>query len=447
MERGVLLWFVRGAAAGGHRRHWRLRHETVTEDAHTALRLHRKGWNSAYLRIPQAAGLATDSLGAHVNQRIRWARGMVQIFRIDNPLLGRGLNLFQRFCYANAMLHFLAGIPRLVFLTAPLAFLLLHVYIIYAPALAIMLFVLPHMAHATLTNSRIQGQWRRPFWGEVYETVLAWYIARPTTVALFSPSRGKFNVTEKGGTQAGDRFDWKVAQPYLLLALLNVVGLGFAVWRFIHGPVDERGTVIVSSLWVLYNLLIVGGALAVAAEVQQVRRTHRVTKRLPTALQLPDGRTLHGVLHDYSNDGVGVELEHAQALDDGTPVTLLLGRGRNEYAFAAVVQRRMGARLGLLLQFDNEQQRVDFVQCTFARADAWLDWHTGYKPLSLPRSLWSVLALGWRGFRRIGDFTPIDFDRPAHWSRRTLRWLASFAPQRPLPSQPADPAADPGLRP
>src|SRR5690606_10096208 len=160
-----------------------------------------------------------------------WARGMVQIFRIDNPLLGKGLSLFQRFCYANAMLHFLAGIPRLVFLTAPLAFLLLHVYIIYAPAVAILLFVLPHMAHANLTNSRIQGQWRRPFWGEVDETVLAWYIARPTTVALFSPAKGKFNVTEKGGTQAGDRFDWKVAQPYLVLALLNVAGLAFAVWR------------------------------------------------------------------------------------------------------------------------------------------------------------------------------------------------------------------------
>jgi len=33
--------------------------QTVTEDAHTALRLHRAGWNSAYLRLPLAAGLAT----------------------------------------------------------------------------------------------------------------------------------------------------------------------------------------------------------------------------------------------------------------------------------------------------------------------------------------------------------------------------------------------------
>lgn len=165
--------------------------ETVTEDAHTALRLHRQGWTSAYLSIPQAAGLATESLSAHIGQRIRWARGMVQIFRTDNPLFGRGLSLFQRVCYANAMLHFLAGLPRLVFLTAPLAFLLLHAYIIYAPALMILLYVLPHMIHASLTNSRMQGRYRQTFWGEVYETVLAWYIARPTTVALFAPKKAR----------------------------------------------------------------------------------------------------------------------------------------------------------------------------------------------------------------------------------------------------------------
>ncbi|SQC07876.1 cellulose synthase catalytic subunit [Klebsiella pneumoniae] len=80
--------------------------ETVTEDAHTSLRLHRRGYTSAYMRIPQAAGLATESLSAHIGQRIRWARGMVQIFRLDNPLFGKGLKLVQRVCYANAMLHF-----------------------------------------------------------------------------------------------------------------------------------------------------------------------------------------------------------------------------------------------------------------------------------------------------------------------------------------------------
>lgn len=96
--------------------------ETVTEDAHTSLRMHRKGYSSAYIRIPQAAGLATESLSAHIGQRIRWARGMVQIFRLDNPLFGKGLRWVQRLCYVNAMLHFLSGVPRLIFLNRSAGF-------------------------------------------------------------------------------------------------------------------------------------------------------------------------------------------------------------------------------------------------------------------------------------------------------------------------------------
>ena len=41
---------------------------------------------------------------------------------------------------------------------------------------------------------------------------------------------------------------------------------------------------------------------------------------------------------------------------------------------------------------EDERQRVEFAQCTFARADAWLDWNAGYQPKSLPRSLWSEIA-------------------------------------------------------
>jgi GT2 family glycosyltransferase len=81
--------------------------ETVTEDAHTSLRMQSNGWNTAYINIPQAAGLATERLSAHVGQRIRWARGMIQILRTDNPLFAPKLNFAQRLCYFNAMAHFL----------------------------------------------------------------------------------------------------------------------------------------------------------------------------------------------------------------------------------------------------------------------------------------------------------------------------------------------------
>ena len=77
--------------------------ETVTEDAHTSLRMQMAGWNTAYINIPQAAGLATERLSAHVGQRIRWARGMIQILRTENPLFAPGLTFPQRLCYFNAV--------------------------------------------------------------------------------------------------------------------------------------------------------------------------------------------------------------------------------------------------------------------------------------------------------------------------------------------------------
>ena len=48
--------------------------DTLTEDAHTSLRMQRMGWNSAYINIPQAAGLAAETLSAHVNQRLAAGR-------------------------------------------------------------------------------------------------------------------------------------------------------------------------------------------------------------------------------------------------------------------------------------------------------------------------------------------------------------------------------------
>lgn len=405
--------------------------DTVTEDAHTALTLHRNGWHSAYIRIPQAAGLATDTLAAHINQRIRWARGMVQIFRMDNPLFGKGLSLFQRLCYTNAMLHFFSGLPRLIFLTAPLAFLILHAYIIYASALVLVLYVLPHMAHASLVNSRIQGAFRDSFWSEVYEAVLAWYIAWPTTLALFSPKHGKFNVTEKGKITDSNRLDWRLSLPYLVLALLNVIGLGFAVWRFFTGPANETGTVIISTIWVVYNLLMIGAALAVAVELQQSRRSHRVQATLPAAFRLPDGHLFPAVMQDYSEGGVKLSWCGTHPVPLGTQVQLLLMHGEREFAFPAEVVRSHDRELGLLFGKLSLVQRLAYVQCTFARADNWLIWNGKQRRDRPLRSLREIIMLGFRGYWRAAHFAPAPLRKaffPLVWLGRCL---AGFLPRFP----------------
>lgn len=348
--------------------------ETVTEDAHTALKMHRKGYNTAYISIPQAAGLATESLSIHVGQRIRWARGMAQIFRVDNPLLGKGLSLMQRLCYSNAMLHFFYGFPRMVFLLSPLSYLFFQAHIINASALAIAAYALPHLAHANVTNSRMQGAHRHSFWAELYEATLAWYIFRPTMVALLNPKFGKFNVTAKGGLVEEEFFDWTISAPYLTMLGLNILGLLIGIVRLFWWNTFEADTVILNLLWTVYNLVILGATIAVATESKQVRENHRVLCNQKAILKLANGKSFICRAHDYSEGGLGLILASPDMVPKGSEVRISLFMGDREFVFPARAVFVKAAEVGVEFHPLTLQQQMDLVQCTLARADAWLDW-------------------------------------------------------------------------
>ena len=113
------------------------------------------------------------------------------------------------------MTHFLYALPRLIFLTAPLIYLILGKTNVPGYWAAILAYAFPHLVLSSLTNSRIQGQHRHSFWNEIYETVLAPYIFLPTMLALLNPKLGSFNVTAKGGVVNRSFFDTRIAQPFL----------------------------------------------------------------------------------------------------------------------------------------------------------------------------------------------------------------------------------------
>ena len=380
--------------------------ETVTEDAHTALKLSRLGYNTAYLEVPQAAGLATESLSGHVGQRIRWARGMAQIARTDNPLFGKGLHFGQRLCYLNAMLHFFYGLPRLVFLTAPLAYLLFGAHVFQASALMITAYALPHLAHASVTNSRIQGRFRYSFWNEVYESVLAWYIMRPVLVAAINPKLGKFNVTAKGGVIEKAYFDWTIARPYVVLLVINLIGMAVGVWKLFSSDGDETTTLVINMVWTVYNIILLGASVAVASETRQVRGTPRVAASLPAVIRFDNGRTLVCKTEDFSQHGLGLAVPPDVDIPMGSSLSVSLFRSDEEGVFPAIVTFSGKGRLGV--KFDNLSlhQQAELASLTFARADAWIaTWGTGQRDKPL-RSLKSVIVIGLRG---IGQLTATAF--------------------------------------
>ncbi|MFL5272862.1 MAG: UDP-forming cellulose synthase catalytic subunit, partial [Anaeromyxobacteraceae bacterium] len=373
--------------------------QTVTEDAHTALKMHRRGWRTAYLGLPQAAGLATETLSAHVGQRIRWARGMAQMFRLDNPLLGSGLAWPQRLSYLAAMLHFFSGIPRLVFLLAPIAYLLFGRHVFNALPLAAVAYGLPHLFHSTAASARLNGRFRHSLWSEVYETCLAPYIALPTTVALIAPRAGSFNVTAKGGRIERPFFDARIARPYLVLALANVAALGAGGWRLWMGA-GEVDSLVVNVAWALHNLVVLFATLAAACERRQVRASPRIAARLPGMLRLRDGRTVRCETRDLSLTGLRLELAAARSLGRGERVWVSLFSFDDERPLPAevVVQDRGSLRLRFAPLAVAEEAHL--VRAIFSRADAWLGWAEPFRRERPLRTLASIAQHGVTGAGR-----------------------------------------------
>jgi cellulose synthase (UDP-forming) len=349
--------------------------ETVTEDCHTALRLHMQKWNTAYINIPQAAGLATESLSSHIGQRIRWARGMVQILRLENPLFNSKLSLAQRLCYFNACSHFLYALPRLIFLTAPLVYLLFGWVNIYGYAWAIFAYAMPHIFLAQITNSRVQGHYRLSFWNEIYEAVLAPYILYPTILALINPKLGKFNVTAKGGLVPRSYFDRKIAMPFLILLLLNFIGIAVALPRYFLWDTTHRDTVIMNVFWTFYNIVILLVSAAVAWETKQQRRHVRVDVEVPFTIVCQDGQQVHGHTIDMSNSGAALLVtDSARPLNPGERINFYFsGRPEGCYfepSIIAVGDKTVRIDFGDL----NLEQEEVLTRVLYSRADSWIDW-------------------------------------------------------------------------
>ncbi|MEO6806394.1 MAG: UDP-forming cellulose synthase catalytic subunit [Edaphobacter sp.] len=390
--------------------------ETVTEDAHTSLRMQINGWNTAYINIPQAAGLATERLSGHVKQRTRWARGMVQIMRTDNPLFAPGLTPAQRLCYFNAMTHFLYALPRLIFLTAPLIYLIFGHVNIPGYWAAILAFAFPHLVLSNIANSRIQGQHRYSFWNDIYETVLAPYILLPTLLALINPKLGRFDVTAKGGVVNRRFFDKRLAQPFLFLIALNVLGILCAIPRFFQFPGaslvfplniaarmydgNHIGTIVMNLLWVCFNLVILGVATSVAWESRQRRQTVRIAMAVPANVQLPNGSVIHGVTMDISSGGLMISMERDFTASPGDAVKLTLPVLDGNATLPATLVGVSGNVLRA--QFDplTLQEEEALTMVLYSRADTWLGWgeaREADKPLT---SLGRIVKLAFRGLKK-----------------------------------------------
>jgi cellulose synthase (UDP-forming) len=283
--------------------------KTVIEDLHTSMVLHSKGYKSVYLNRSLAAGLAPESYQSYLKQRQRWTRGGVQVFLLDNPLLKKGLTLMQRINYFGSIYYFFHGWSRLIYLIAPLSYLLFSRAPLTADFPVLLNFYLPYYLVTLFAFHALSKGFRNPFWSDVYETVMCFSISWTAFETLFRPENTTFHVTPKGVRFEKSQLEWSYVMPHIILALLIITGFGIGGFRLWNGEL-KKDTTLISGFWALYNLVILAAAVVLARERSQKRMSMRIPREVKCELNFGD-QTLFGQTTNISEGGLSMVLKMA----------------------------------------------------------------------------------------------------------------------------------------
>jgi cellulose synthase (UDP-forming) len=200
--------------------------DTITEDIHTTIRLHRAGWRTVYHNEVLAHGLAADDASQYQLQRNRWGTGAMQVLRAENPLVVSGLTIGQRLAYAATLLGWFDSWRTIGFLALPPLVLVTGQIPIIADGLT---FAAAFSTTYGLQQAALYLLGRgayRPILSIVFDLVRMSpnFLA---TLSLFSARTPRFRVTPKGriASRRG-----RIEAPVMLRAVFGACVVGAFVY-------------------------------------------------------------------------------------------------------------------------------------------------------------------------------------------------------------------------
>jgi cellulose synthase (UDP-forming) len=282
--------------------------ETITEDAETALEIHSQGWKSLYVDHAMIAGLQPETFTTFIEQRGRWASGMMQLLILKNPLRRKGLSMTQRLCYLNSMTFWLFPLVRMTFIAAPLAYLFFGLQIFVATIQEVAVYMTSYMLVNFMVQNALYARVRWPLISELYETAQAPYLSLAIIRTVLKPRSAKFNVTAKDEVLEEDYIS-PIYKPLFFTWVLAGLGVIAAAVRWVIYEGDHNILMIVGG-WAIFNFIIVSAALRGISERQQRRASPRVPMQVPAVVAIgqEDHSFLAATVIDASTSGARLML-------------------------------------------------------------------------------------------------------------------------------------------
>jgi cellulose synthase (UDP-forming) len=340
--------------------------ESLSEDYFTGIRLAARGYELVYLDEKLSAGLAAESISAHINQRLRWIRGTLQAFFIDsNPLTIPGLSLWQRLGHLEGLLHWFASIPRVFFLFVPLIYIFFGIKPIRVDLSDVLYIILPYYTVWLTVFSWLNLRSRSAILSDLYALVQCFPLALTIFKVMFNPFSLGFKVTPKGLAREQSYFNWTLAFPLTMLLTTTLVSFSLYLLNFSPKQLLTFGTI-----WSGYNLVMISVALLTLVDVPKPSFYEWFPQRKDVKIVSGD-RVYSGFMEKLAEEGAEIRLHSLTDL----PTTLTLelledGLNLKGYLTHAYFQDT-NTKIRIKFQDLNLTQQRKLIEMLYCRPGQW----------------------------------------------------------------------------
>ena len=298
--------------------------ETITEDMHTGLRMHAKGWKSLFVNERLVSGQAATDVSTFNTQRLRWGEGNLGIFAFDNPITRPGLTFAQRLCYLGSMLSWTTGIQKLQLYIAPMLMLLTGIApvdeLTWTLGTLTLIYMMTIWTAVTVTSNghgNLVGT-------ELTHMAAFWTQIQSCYRAVFKRKKTTFVVTSKKGRQTNSIR--KFIMPQCLYIGGSALAIAWATTKYAIGLSDDLPGLLVGSLLLLsqcwFAWQVIRRALRVADEAQETWRHPCAINLAYTCEEETGVRKGSGVTCDLNELGIGFHAFEDFELNQEMDVTL-----------------------------------------------------------------------------------------------------------------------------
>jgi cellulose synthase (UDP-forming) len=341
---------------------------TITEDLHTSLKLHKNGWSSAYHAEALAFGLSPSDFDQYQTQRLRWAKGAMQVWRKEGFLFSAGLTLAQRLSYLASTATYFEGWQKGIVYFLPVVVILTGwMPITNVGPLFLMLFAL-WLLSGMMLNEMVSRGYAKTLWMEEYNFFRYFTFIR-ASLALVLPTDWRFTVTQKG--RSGDRSWMMKLLPQIMLVMSAAVGavLGTYIYATQHHLTPSAFAV--TLVFLAFDLILGARALSFAARhARQRRGSHRFLLPVPVTVTLDDrGQSRSTIAEEVSSDGMSLQSAENVASED---VRGVLHLPNGDLPFQATVRRKFSdGRIALEFRWPDPADADALNACLYGNTLQW----------------------------------------------------------------------------